>query len=115
MFVGPGGVIASVLRTSRSPTLLEESQVKGGTSVLQSNKHNYPASDVNGGAGTINPDSDVHGGAGNICRSPTAEAVFRAAVDKRGLSDELEIDSAGTIDYHQASTFNGQSILVHHT
>jgi protein-tyrosine phosphatase len=38
---------------------------------------------------------------GNICRSPTAEAVFRAAVEKRGLGDEFEIDSAGTIDYHQ--------------
>ena len=37
---------------------------------------------------------------GNICRSPTAEAVFRKAVDEAGLSDKFMIDSAGTIDYH---------------
>lgn len=37
---------------------------------------------------------------GNICRSPTAEAVFRRQVDAAGLSDKLFIDSAGTIDYH---------------
>ncbi|GAQ88350.1 low molecular weight protein-tyrosine-phosphatase [Klebsormidium nitens] len=45
---------------------------------------------------------------GNICRSPTAEAVFRAAVEKRGLSDEFEIDSAGTIDYHQGDPADGR-------
>jgi protein-tyrosine phosphatase len=37
---------------------------------------------------------------GNICRSPTAEGVFRDMVAKRGLSDAFEIDSAGTHDYH---------------
>lgn len=37
---------------------------------------------------------------GNICRSPTGEGVFRALVDERGLSDQIEIDSAGTIGYH---------------
>ncbi|QSX31466.1 low molecular weight protein-tyrosine-phosphatase [Shewanella cyperi] len=36
---------------------------------------------------------------GNICRSPTAEAVFRQRSLRAGL--ELEIDSAGTIGYHQ--------------
>lgn len=35
---------------------------------------------------------------GNICRSPTAEAVFRAKAMQRSL--ELEIDSAGTQGYH---------------
>jgi protein-tyrosine phosphatase len=35
---------------------------------------------------------------GNICRSPTAEAVFRAFADKQGLA--CEIDSAGTGNYH---------------
>lgn len=34
--------------------------------------------------------------AGNICRSPAAEAVFRAKVDKAGLSDSFSIDSCGT-------------------
>ncbi len=37
---------------------------------------------------------------GNICRSPTAEAVFRARVEEAGLSDQIRIDSAGTHDYH---------------
>jgi protein-tyrosine phosphatase len=37
---------------------------------------------------------------GNICRSPTAEAVFRCYVENAGLSEYIEIDSAGTHDYH---------------
>ncbi len=37
---------------------------------------------------------------GNICRSPTAEGVFRALVQERGLADQFEIDSAGTGDWH---------------
>lgn len=36
---------------------------------------------------------------GNICRSPTAEAVLRAKAAQ--LNVEVEIDSAGTIGYHQ--------------
>ncbi len=37
---------------------------------------------------------------GNICRSPTAEGVFRAAVARAGLAERIEMDSAGTHDYH---------------
>ena len=37
---------------------------------------------------------------GNICRSPSAEAVFREAVDKAGMSGKVEVDSAGIIGYH---------------
>lgn len=37
---------------------------------------------------------------GNICRSPTAEAVFRKLVAEAGLSERFEIDSAGTAGYH---------------
>ncbi len=37
---------------------------------------------------------------GNICRSPTAEAVFRRRVEEAGLEREICIDSAGTHDYH---------------
>lgn len=37
---------------------------------------------------------------GNICRSPTAHAVFRQQVLEAGLSDQIEIDSAGTHGYH---------------
>jgi protein-tyrosine phosphatase len=32
---------------------------------------------------------------GNICRSPTAEGVFRAIADSAGIGDRLDIDSAG--------------------
>jgi protein-tyrosine phosphatase len=37
---------------------------------------------------------------GNICRSPTAEGVFRQLVAARGLSDRIEVDSAGTGGWH---------------
>lgn len=37
---------------------------------------------------------------GNICRSPTAEGVFRHFVTKAGLAELIEIDSAGTHGYH---------------
>jgi protein-tyrosine phosphatase len=37
---------------------------------------------------------------GNICRSPTAEGVFRHFVNEAGLADQIEIDSAGTHAYH---------------
>ena len=37
---------------------------------------------------------------GNICRSPTAHGVFQKLVDERGLSHAIEIDSAGTGDWH---------------
>ena len=35
---------------------------------------------------------------GNICRSPLAEAAFRAEAQRRGL--DVEVDSAGTGDWH---------------
>ncbi len=37
---------------------------------------------------------------GNICRSPTAEVVFRAAASREAPDIALEIDSAGTAAYH---------------
>jgi len=37
---------------------------------------------------------------GNICRSPTAEAVFRHYVENAGMSGLILIDSAGTHNYH---------------
>ena len=40
---------------------------------------------------------------GNICRSPTAEGVFRHLVGQAGLQDRIRIDSAGTHDYHVGS------------
>jgi protein-tyrosine phosphatase len=37
---------------------------------------------------------------GNICRSPTAEAVMRGLVADAGLEGEVEVDSAGTGNWH---------------
>ena len=37
---------------------------------------------------------------GNICRSPTAEGVFRHMAEQAGVADHVEIDSAGTHAYH---------------
>jgi protein-tyrosine phosphatase len=40
---------------------------------------------------------------GNICRSPTAEAVFRALVKRSAPELVIDADSAGTHDYHVGS------------
>ncbi|MFQ5547201.1 MAG: low molecular weight protein-tyrosine-phosphatase [Woeseia sp.] len=37
---------------------------------------------------------------GNICRSPTAEGVFRKVVSDAGLDARIRVDSAGTHAYH---------------
>jgi protein-tyrosine phosphatase len=38
---------------------------------------------------------------GNICRSPMAEAVFRHMRDQAGLSDQIEVASAGTMELNE--------------
>ncbi|HXG29468.1 MAG TPA: low molecular weight protein-tyrosine-phosphatase [Nevskiales bacterium] len=40
---------------------------------------------------------------GNICRSPTAEGVFRELLREAGLLDRIRTDSAGTHAYHVGS------------
>ncbi|WP_395688502.1 low molecular weight protein-tyrosine-phosphatase [Caenimonas koreensis] len=40
---------------------------------------------------------------GNICRSPTAEGVFRHMVRQSDVAGKVRIDSAGTLDYHVGS------------
>lgn len=37
---------------------------------------------------------------GNICRSPTAQGVFANMLQREGLSEVVEVDSAGTHAYH---------------
>ncbi len=37
---------------------------------------------------------------GNICRSPLAHGIFEHLVAEAGLSDRIEVDSAGTHAYH---------------
>ena len=41
---------------------------------------------------------------GNICRSPTGEAVFRHLVEQRGLENQIFVESAGTIGYHDGKS-----------
>ena len=40
---------------------------------------------------------------GNICRSPTAEGVFRKLVADAGLAERIQSDSAGTHAFHTGS------------
>jgi protein-tyrosine phosphatase len=41
---------------------------------------------------------------GNICRSPTAEGVMRALLEREGLAGQIELDSAGTGAWHVGSS-----------
>jgi len=41
---------------------------------------------------------------GNICRSPAAEAIMNKTISDKNLSDLIEVDSAGTIDYHSGES-----------
>jgi protein-tyrosine phosphatase len=45
----------------------------------------------------------------NICRSPTAQAVFRHKIIKAGLAEFVMIDSAGTHDYKIGSVPDQQA------
>ncbi|GLP97906.1 low molecular weight protein-tyrosine-phosphatase [Paraferrimonas sedimenticola] len=47
---------------------------------------------------------------GNICRSPTAEAVFKQKFAEQGVL--AEIDSAGTIAYHQGEKPDPRSMAA---
>jgi len=46
---------------------------------------------------------------GNICRSPTAEAVFRRHIELAGLAHLVGCDSAGTTDAHAGSAPDGRA------
>ncbi len=37
---------------------------------------------------------------GNICRSPSAEAMFNAKLVENNLTSQFVVESAGTLDYH---------------
>lgn len=47
---------------------------------------------------------------GNICRSPTAESVFRKHVSLAGLQDQLFIDSAGIGDWHAGESPDSRAV-----
>ncbi|AQS68708.1 low molecular weight protein-tyrosine-phosphatase [Streptomyces pactum] len=49
---------------------------------------------------------------GNICRSPMAEAVFRARVEDAGLDGLVEADSAGTGGWHEGEGADPRTVAV---
>ena len=49
---------------------------------------------------------------GNICRSPTAEGVMRRLVADAGLTDRIEIESAGTGGWHAGEPPDGRATLA---
>ncbi|WP_405972949.1 low molecular weight phosphotyrosine protein phosphatase [Streptomyces sp. NBC_00988] len=49
---------------------------------------------------------------GNICRSPMAEAVFRARVAEAGLDGLVEVDSAGTDGWHEGDGADPRAVAV---
>ncbi|CAA7625597.1 Protein-tyrosine-phosphatase [Candidatus Terasakiella magnetica] len=51
---------------------------------------------------------------GNICRSPTAEGVFRSLVEREGLAHKILVDSAGTHAYHVGQPPDGRSVEAAH-
>jgi protein-tyrosine phosphatase len=52
---------------------------------------------------------------GNICRSPTAEGVFRHVVAAAGLSGRFHIDSAGTHGYHIGEPPDSRAVALART
>ncbi len=49
---------------------------------------------------------------GNICRSPTAEGVFRHLVRERGLEAAFRIDSAGTSGLHAGDRSDARTLAA---
>ncbi|MCC5882741.1 MAG: low molecular weight phosphotyrosine protein phosphatase [Halomonas sp.] len=46
---------------------------------------------------------------GNICRSPTAEGVFRLELERAGLAHRVEVDSCGIGDWHVGKSPDSRS------
>ncbi|WP_331346902.1 low molecular weight protein-tyrosine-phosphatase [Cellvibrio sp. UBA7661] len=49
---------------------------------------------------------------GNICRSPTADGIFRELVKREKLDQQLLIDSAGTGDWHVGKAPDARTIAA---
>ena len=47
--------------------------------------------------------------AGNICRSPSAEGIFRHLAKERGVLDRFDVDSAGTGNWHVGEAPNARA------
>lgn len=49
---------------------------------------------------------------GNICRSPTAQAVFRRKLEQRGFAAVVEVDSCGTLGTHQGEPPDARAVAA---
>ncbi|UOE96037.1 low molecular weight protein-tyrosine-phosphatase [Alkalihalobacillus sp. LMS39] len=49
---------------------------------------------------------------GNICRSPMAEAVFRKKVKEAGLQNKIQVDSAGTGNWHTGKRPHEGTVMI---
>jgi protein-tyrosine phosphatase len=49
---------------------------------------------------------------GNICRSPTAEGIFRHLAEETGLGDRFVVDSAGTHEYHTGMPPDSRAVRI---
>jgi len=49
---------------------------------------------------------------GNICRSPTAEGVFQKLLVDAGMQRRIEVDSAGTADWHRGHTPDARTVAA---
>ncbi|MFT5934058.1 MAG: protein-tyrosine phosphatase [Hydrogenophaga sp.] len=49
---------------------------------------------------------------GNICRSPLAASALQAQLEQRGLTDRIEVDSAGTYAGHQGEKADPRAVMV---
>ena len=49
---------------------------------------------------------------GNICRSPIAEKVFAAELERAGLADGVRVTSAGTGGWHVGDPADGRAAAV---
>mgnify|MGYP001552588953 CR=1 FL=1 len=49
---------------------------------------------------------------GNICRSPTAQGVFERILDEYSLSQQVDVDSAGTYAYHAGEAPDRRAIAA---
>ncbi len=47
---------------------------------------------------------------GNICRSPMAEAVLRSKLQRSGLAQAVQVDSAGTHGFHKGTPADPRAV-----
>ncbi|KAK3205768.1 hypothetical protein Dsin_019814 [Dipteronia sinensis] len=91
------------LQTSKSALILSHNNISSFGSLVKASMAASTESTETTTTTTTKPLSVLFVCLGNICRSPAAEGVFRDIVTKRGLDSNFNIDSAGTIGYHEGN------------